>query len=490
MAPAGVTDPVPEDRCTLDRLERVEGWGMAVSAPGYVYRPSTLEDLRAVVERARRRGVPLVPRGAGRSYGDASLQPEAMVLSLERMRRILAWDPAEGVVDVEPGVSIRDLWRFALGDGWWPAVVPGTMYPTLGGCLAMNVHGKNNWPRGTVGEHCQELDLLLPSGEQVTVSPERDPDLFHGVIGSFGQLALITRARMRLKRVHSGLLEVRALSAPNLEEMLALVDESKDRYEYVVGWIDAFAGSPVVGEWGGGRSSGRGQVHLARHLEPGEDPAPAATLRVEAQDLPDVFFGVLPKSLMWRFMKPMLHRPGMRLVNAAKYRLSSTLGNDKLYLQSLAGFSFLLDYIPGWKRAYLPGGLIQHQSFVPAAAAAEVFGKQLRLCRKRGLPSYLAVLKRHKPDPFLLTHAVDGYSMALDFPVTKNNRQRLWRLVAELAELTVEAGGRFYPAKDAALPGELYRASFADDQLARFAELRRRTDPDGVLGSSLARRLL
>ena len=70
-----------------------------------------------------------------------------------------------------------------IADGWWPPVVTGTMEPTIGGALAMNVHGKNNWCRGTMGEHCLELDLTVPGGGSRTISPDRERDLFHAVIG-------------------------------------------------------------------------------------------------------------------------------------------------------------------------------------------------------------------------------------------------------------------------------------------------------------------
>jgi len=464
-----------------DRLEWVGGWGRSLGAAGYVFRPSTVEGVRAVLELARESGVPVVLRGAGRSYGDAAFYPEAMVLDLSRMDRILGWDPATGMVDVEPGVTFARLWRFALGDGWWPAVVTGTMTPSLGGGLAMNVHGKNNWHAGTLGEHCRELDLLLPSGELVTIGPERDPELFHGVIGGFGQLGIVVRARLGLKRVASGFLHVEAVPAPDLASMLRRADEAKEEWEYVVGWIDAFAR---------GRRLGRGLLHFARHLEAAEDPAPAQSLRAEAQDLPDTLLGFFPKSILWRFLKPFTNRPGMRLINAVKHRLGSTVGEGARYWQTLAEFSFLLDYVPGWERIYLPGGLIQFQSFVPVEHAERVFAAQLEMSRAAGLPSFLAVLKRHRSDPFLLTHGLDGFSLALDFPVTAGNRERLWALVRRMGEPVVEAGGRFYPAKDAALPGELFRATFRNGELARFAALKERCDPDGLLRSALAERLL
>ncbi|GAH36026.1 unnamed protein product, partial [marine sediment metagenome] len=153
-------------------------------------------------------------------------------------------------------------------------------------------------------------------------------------------------------------------------------------------------------------------------------------------------------------------------------------------------FSFLLDYVPHWKNIYLPDGLIQHQSFVPFDGAEKVFQRQLEAGQKRRQPSYLAVLKRHRPDDFLLTHAVDGFSLALDFPVVERRQPALWELVREMAEPVVEAGGRFYPAKDAALPGELYRATFREGQLERFASVKDRVDPEARLRSALADRLL
>jgi decaprenylphospho-beta-D-ribofuranose 2-oxidase len=464
-----------------DRLEWVAGGGLATGGAGYVFRPREAGGVAEALETARSAGVPLALRGAGCSYGDAALRSESVILDLSELSRILEWDPEFGIIDVEPGVSLGALWRLIIADGWWPPVVTGTMEPTIGGALAMNVHGKNNWRRGTIGDHCLELDVVLADGESMTITKENDPDLFHGVIGSFGQLGIITRARLRMKKVHSGLLEVRAVAAPDLESMLLLADEAKEKWEYVVGWIDAFAT---------GKDLGRGLLHFARHLEEGEDPDPAGSLNADAQDLPGRVFGVVPKGQMWRVLKPFTNCPGMRLINFGKYLPGSTLGDDKVFRQSLAEFSFLLDYVPNWKNIYLPGGLIQHQSFVPMASAEDVFRNQLEICRECRMPSFLAVLKRHRPDPFLMGHGVDGFSLALDFPVVRGRREDLWAMVRELAGPVVTAGGRFYPAKDSALTAELYRATFADGQLDRFARLEAQLDPNRMLRTALADRLL
>src|SRR5438552_2206842 len=78
-----------------------------------------------------------------------------------------------------PGVTVQMLWEHCLEDGWWPPVVSGTMFPTVGGALAMNIHGKNNFRVGPLGDHVLDFDLLTPAGDVVTCSRDDNADLFH-----------------------------------------------------------------------------------------------------------------------------------------------------------------------------------------------------------------------------------------------------------------------------------------------------------------------
>ena len=462
-----------------DRLERVSGWGGAQSALSYVYRPSTVDGLRDVLDLARREGKTVGLRGAGQSYGDAALNAEQIVLDCSRMTRILDWDPAGGRIRVEPGVTIRQLWQYVIGDGWWPAVVPGTMAVSIGGAAAMNIHGKNNWKVGPIGDHVEEVELLLPSGEIVRLSRSERPELFHAVVGGFGMLGCLVSVTLRLKRVHSGLVAVEPLAVGSLAEMIALFEERMPHADYLVGWLDCFAQ---------GAALGRGLVHQACYLQPGEDLEPARTLRIEQQELPDTLAGVVPKSVIWLGMRPFMNDTGMRTVNATKFALGRREAGHG-YRQSHAAFAFLLDYVPGWKRSYGRGGLIQYQSFVPAASAERTFAALLTTARERGFVPYLGVFKRHRPDDFLMTHAVDGFSLALDFKVTAQNRERLWRLAADLDQLVLAGGGRFYMAKDSTLGAESFRTYMGEERLARFAAHKETCDPGGLLATNLARRV-
>lgn len=472
-----MSDPGPSIRW---QEREVRGWGEAVRARCAVYRPDSRESAAEALAGCARDGVAVALRGAGCSYADATLNDGGRLLDLSGLDRILEFDQERGTARCEPGVTIGQLWRRAIPHGWWPPVVPGTMATTLGGAAAMNIHGKNQYAVGTFGEHVERITLLTPRGEVLECDRQRHGDLFHAAIGGFGMLGLILELTVRLKRVHSGRLRVTALAAHDLEHNLALLEAHRGDADYLVGWLDGHAR---------GAALGRGLLHRADQLAPGEDPAGEAMLAAERQDVPSRLFGVVPKAWIWPMVWLAVKSGGIRAVNAAKFAAGLREARRPPYLQTHGAFHFLLDYVPGWKRAFLPGGLIQFQPFVPAAAAARVYRALLERTQREGLVPYLLVLKRHRADPFLMTHSVDGYSLAMDYAVRGATRERLWRLCRDMAELVLEAGGRFYYAKDAVLAADAFPRVHGADAVGRFLALKARVDPAGILQSDLARRL-
>ena len=462
-------------------FEYVEGWGMSVGSTARVWRPTSAGEVAEVLRRVRAEGRSVALRGSGCSYGDASTTATGDVLDVSRMNRILSFDDETGVADCEAGVTIRDLWRHALPRGYWPRVVSGTMFPTLAGAAGMNIHGKNNYKVGTIGDAIEEIDVVLPGGELVTASRSSRPDLFHAVIGGFGMLGAITRVRIATKRVHSGEVDVAGVSVPNLAAMMEYVDAHTDEADYLVGWLDCF---------GRGDALGRGLIHHARYLAPGEDPDPERTMSLAYQHLPSSILG-FPKGEVWRILRLVSNDPGMRLLNFTKHQMGKLEQRKGWYRQSHAAFNFLLDFVPNWKFAYgrRPGhGLIQYQVFLPKETALDGFTRVMERQRERGHVSYLGVLKRHRPDPFLLTHGLDGWSMAMDFKVTPRTRGDLWSTCDELTRIVLERGGRFYFAKDAVVGPRAVEAMFDADKLAAFRVLKESVDPDVLLQTDLWRR--
>lgn len=462
---------------SLNNFTQLENFGHSLRAPSYRFRPTRAEEIFETFCLAEKNGLTVTARGAGKSYNDAALNGGGIMLDLTGMDQILEWDPASGVVRCEPGVTLEKLWQHVEPHGWWPPVVSGTMKTTLGGCLGANIHGKNNFQKGTIGEHVLEFTAMLPTGESVTCTPEKNADLFYALISGLGMLGVFTSITMKMKRIYSGLMSVDARPVRNLDEHLRDLLANAPHNDYIVGWMDTTTG---------GKSLGRGQIHAANNLKEGEDPNPQESMRLENQTLPPRIFGVFPKSLLHYFMGPFMINIGVWGVNTAKYIASLP---KHTFRQSHAAFHFLLDYVPNWELSYGRGGLIQYQSFLPKETAEAAWHEMIELSLRRGLPSYLGVTKRHRPDKFLLSHAVDGFSLAMDFKVTDGRRANLSQMLQEFDQIVLKAGGRFYFAKNSETSAASTRAFLGDETVAKFKEIKKRCDPNNLLESDLYRRI-
>ena len=147
------------------------GWGRALHAKGEVARPERTRGLDAILAGG------LVPAvGMRRSYGDACLNGGGRVIDMTRLDRMLGFDAGSGILTVEAGARIGEIAAAFAPQGWLPAVMPGTGFATVGGCIAQDVHGKNHHNAGSFCAHVAGLTLRNADGE-VEVTPEATPDL-------------------------------------------------------------------------------------------------------------------------------------------------------------------------------------------------------------------------------------------------------------------------------------------------------------------------
>jgi len=187
---------------SLNNFTQLENFGHSLRAPSYRVRPTRNEEICDVFHLAEQEGLTITARGAGRSYNDAALNGGGIMLDTSAMNQILEWNPASGVVRCEPGVTLEKLWKHVEPDGWWPPVVSGTMKTTLGGCLSANIHGKNNFKKGTIGEHVLEFSAILPTGESITCTPAANSELFYAMISGLGMLGVFTSITLQMKRIY------------------------------------------------------------------------------------------------------------------------------------------------------------------------------------------------------------------------------------------------------------------------------------------------
>lgn len=188
-------------------------------------------------------------------------------------------------------------------------------------------------------------------------------------------------------------------------------------------------------------------------------------------------------------LRPAVNCAGFACLNELVYA-SSLRKRGRAQIQSRAQWAFTADYRAATRGLFRPGGFIEYQVFIPEAHAARVFWTLLRAAHARGLPAHLCTIKRHRRDGYLLSYGVDGYSLSLDFHVTRGNHEQLRRMISGFDRHVLEAGGKFYLAKDSTLSRSTLAASLTEERIARFLEIKKRYDAMDLFQSDLYRRLL
>ncbi|MFH1566432.1 MAG: FAD-binding oxidoreductase [Gemmatimonadota bacterium] len=441
----------------MERTQRTSGWGRFPVIETVRRRARCREDLRRAVDR----GEPLLPQGNCRSYGDACLF--SRVLSVLEMNHLLAFDAAAGLVRAEAGVTLDDLLAFAVPRGWFLPVTPGTKHPTLGGCVAADIHGKNHHRHGSIGAFVDELEMVLADGSMVRCSRSERPDLFAATLGGMGLTGLIYAASLRLLPIDSSYLAVHTRRTASLEETCRVLQETQEEYIYSVAWVDALC-SP--------RQVGRGLVMLGNHTDSGW---PAGAERLAVHRAPRI---ALPEHLA-----PLaLNRVTARLFNLLYYhrqwrdRAEAVVHYDP--------FFYPLDAVSHWNRVYGPRGFLQYQYAVPFEGGLELLAETLEVLGRHRPGCSLAVLKTFGAQEGLLSFPMAGFTLAMDFPVADG---RIVELLRGFTDRVVAAGGRIYLAKDALMEPSQFGAMYP--RLEEFRTVRRRYDPQALFRSVQSDRL-
>ncbi len=432
----------------------LSGWGLYPVVRGHQV---CGEDLELITREAR------LSRGLGRSYGDSSL-PAAeadLVAGSPLADRLVAFDPATGIVRAEAGFPLFKLNRLFLPRGWFTSVTPGTHYVTLGGMVAADVHGKNHHVDGCFGEHVTALKMRVADGRVLECSDDNEPELLRATLGGMGLTGHILEVEFRMRRIASPWIWQESEQTPDFDATLDRLAEAGKSWPMTVCWADFLAR---------GSKAGRGLLMKGRWAEAAEAPGALPRFR-SAPALPFL----LPSWLL----QPWMVRIGNEL-NYRKHgaRIRTGIVHPETYF-------YPLDVVRQWNRLYGKRGFTQYQCVLPEPQQRARHRGFLDLLQARGAEVFLCVIKDCGPEgKGMLSFPRPGVSYALDIPIGARTQS----LVDALNEYVIAEGGRIYLAKDAFTRAEHFRAM--EPRLEAWNEVRRRWDPQGRLRSAQSVRLL
>lgn len=393
-------------------------------------------------------GSTLLPRGLGRSYGDCCLNDGGTLIDVTRLDHLIEFDREGGVVRCEAGTSLAALLDVATPHGWFLPVTPGTRFVTVGGAIANDVHGKNHHRVGTFGRFVDRFELLRSDGRRLICSGDENETLFRATIGGLGLTGLMTWVEFRMQRVESEFIDQESIRFTNLDRFFELSDQSDADFEHTVAWVDCLAG---------GAERIRGLFLRGNHARTEGRRLPAAP-RDLCIDVPFHAPGFL------------LNRHTIRAFNALYYRRQwQERARRTLHYRP---FFYPLDSVGHWNRLYGRRGFLQYQCLVPRPRAREALDEMFERIAASKEGVFLAVLKvfGSVSSPGMLSFPRPGVTLALDLPFMGRGTLDL---LESLDTIVRREEGRVYPAKDARMSAESFRAYFPEwTEFSRFIDPR------------------
>lgn len=408
----------------------LQGWGRYPRIDATVSAPRSVEQLQALVQQGN-----TIARGNGRAYGDSAVSAENTI-EMKYFNRMLAFDAEQGQVVAEAGVLLADVIEAFLPRGWFPHVTPGTKFVTLGGMIAADVHGKNHHKDGSFGNYIDWIDVLTADGTVKRCSKTENTELFEWTIGGMGLTGIILCAAVRLRPVTSAWIEQRTLVADNILHAIELFEQSHDA-TYSVAWIDCLQK---------GSALGRSLVMLGEHAE--ADAVPSEHRKTPLYIPPKRKLSIPIEFPSWA-----LNSFSVRAFNALYYWNGRRKSERQLV--DWDNYFYPLDAMLDWNKIYGQRGFAQFQCVIPLAHAEQGLTELLKAIANAGSGSFLAVLKRFGIQESRFSFPMEGYTLALDFPI--NNKTLA--LMERLDRITMEHDGRFYLAKDSRMSRDVFQQS-------------------------------
>jgi FAD/FMN-containing dehydrogenase len=413
-------------------LKKISNWGNYPKVQVEFYEFEDVETLWELLTRS----TDIIPRGNGRCYGDSALAPR--VISSLRYNKFLSFDETKGIIRCQSGVLLADILDVIVSRGWFFPATPGTKLITVGGAIASNVHGKSQHKTGNFCDHVLDLEIMLGDGTIVRCSPEQNTELFWMTCGGMGLTGFILTATLRLIPIETAYIRQESIKARNLDEMMDLFEASTD-WTYVVAWIDCLAKGNQMGRGFLMRGEHAAVVDLKKetHKQNPLSLKPAWRLNV-----PFTFPGFVLNTWTVKLFNSLLYWKHPRGV------VKSIIDYDK--------FFYPLDFIANWNRIYGQRGFTQYQFILPKAGSRAGLTSILNRIAERGMGSFLAVLKLYGKQNGYLPFAMEGYALALDFPI----KDGLFEFLDELDQIVLAHGGRLYLSKDVRMDQEMFMQSY------------------------------
>jgi FAD/FMN-containing dehydrogenase len=410
--------------------------------PRCILRPQSPGDVAAAIRWANARGLRFAAQGRRHSVFGRGMARDGIVAEMSELRTI--HDMGDDRIVVDAGATWHEVLSATLPRGLSPPVLTEYLELSIGGTLVVGGVGSGSQRHGLQSDNVLSMDVVTGTGHEITCSAESNAELFDAVRAGLGQVAVITRATLRLvpapRQVRRHLLFYRDLGTMLTDQRLLMAD---NRFDAVMGAILA----KPEGGW-------LFRLDAARYLMAADAPA-------EAHD-DAVLAG---------------------LSDDASKRQASTLASFD-YLNRLSQLETLLRGNGQW---FLPHPWLM--TFIGDRAVEAVVGQTLATLKPADLGPFgqvsLSAIPRKAIASPLLRLPSDELSYAFNLvriPATDNGGE-IGRLIEDNRVVygrVRDAGGTLYPVSALPMTRDDWQRHFGPE-FARLSAAKRRFDPANLL---------
>ncbi|MBS1996739.1 MAG: FAD-binding oxidoreductase [Cyanobacteria bacterium SZAS LIN-2] len=402
-----------------------------------------------------------IARGAGLNFSAASFAPNSVSVVMASFRNILGFDKEKGIIEVEAGATMGDIYNYLLDHNRYLLPQPGYPSITTGGCIAVDVHGKNQFKDGNFSDYVESVKLLHPAYGVIEVSERFNKEVFELTLGGYGLTGHILSAKLKTKVIPGAQMELSVDPIELLEQTPEMIEKAARHCDFTVSWHD------LTGE---GKAFGRGFL-INGVFKKGSTGLSKLTeghyVDSDNRSGLGLSFYSLPFTRLMNVMYSGLRtmRPEAKLVPIHECLYPSRRLRDMYY------------------KMFGPQGFCECQMIVPVEHFEEYTAALRDWLSRHELPITLASGKFFHGQQKLLRFSGKGICFALNFPRTPAAAEFL----LYLDQLAMKLDLIPYIAKDSRLPLEVVRHCYKDYD--KFKERLRKYDRERLFSSEVSQRL-
>jgi len=420
-------------------IKKITGYSLNLSSEVEFLEPSTVDEVTEILSNTKSQvGVSIM--GSGLSYGDAFFPHEShksITISTKKLKTTIEINHKQDLLTVSAGFTLNEVLNIITKHGYLLESLPGIGEVSIGGAIATNVHGKNSWKVGNFNNNVVSILACDRYGKKQQFKLE---EIYSNNL-LIGIHLFILEATIRIIKKTSLSIQYKEICFNSIEEGIKLLSKSKNKFEFIVGWVDCFN---VVDA----KPTGRGFLTLANFT------SRAATSTSSSQPISGVnhkIIGFDPKKF-WKIVRIFYNDKNLKLLNSLKYhtvKLRSMYSN--FHDDNLLDWNFIHHKLPELNLLHYPRGFVELQAFFPIATAEVSIRKLLEYCNEHKLNSELCGIKIHPPKVGISEPGFydgESISIGIDMSIKKVVKNDSNHCMVGIIDLVIDFGGNLYLTKD------------------------------------------